>query len=221
MVQLKFFFLVVFFSLPSLFAYPNYSQAIKEKKLYPMGEKLYKQRCKSIEPKVFATYEAMQDSIVNEKLCKKMNKKYFEALSLYLWDKKRGLQKSKKELSIVVTHDEKCPICGMYVYKYPKWATQIFYGDTHHSFDGVKDMMKYYFAHQEGITKILVRDYYTQEVIDAKSAYFVVGSDVYGPMGDELIALKDKKSAKDFYFDHRGKKILRFDDITQDLVFGL
>ena len=89
----------------------------------------------------------------------------------------------------------------MFTYKYPKWAAQIFYkhGDHehHYSFDGVKDMMKFYFdpmewgkyemAKKESISKILVTDYYSQKAIDAKVSYFVIGSDVYGPMGNELI----------------------------------
>ncbi len=34
----------------------------------------------------------------------------------------------------------------MFVYKYPKWITQIVYKDGNRlSFDGVKDMMKFYF----------------------------------------------------------------------------
>ena len=41
---------------------------------------------------------------------------------------------------------DKCPVCGMFVAKYPDFVDQIVFKDgTHAFFDGVKDMMKYYF----------------------------------------------------------------------------
>ena len=213
-------FLLFFFTL-NLLAYPDTSQVVKEKRIYPMGKKVYEKLCQSIEPKQYKSYAKMQEAIRTNKMCKKMREEHFEALSLYLWDLKRAPQQKIHEHEISITKKEKCPICGMYVYKYPKWATQIFYDDTHYSFDGVKDMLKYYFTHEEGVSKILVRDYYTQKVIEARAAFFVVGSDIYGPMGNELIVFSDEESAKVFYFDHRAKSILAFKEITFDLVDSL
>ncbi|NPA59362.1 MAG: hypothetical protein GXO30_02685, partial [Epsilonproteobacteria bacterium] len=155
------------------------------------------------------------------KLCKPLKEKQLQALALYLWEVKRYGDLGEIEGVIEVTKDEKCPICGMFVYKYPKWAAQIFYGDSHLSFDGVKDMMKYYFEHKKGISKILVTDYYSQKAIDAQDAYFVIGSDVYGPMGDELIPFKKLSDAKVFMLDHKAKEILFFKDITPDAVYKL
>lgn len=204
-----------------LSAYPQLSQSIKEKKIYPMGEKIYSKKCNSINPSKYESYELMQEKIVSNKICKPLNQKYLEAVSLYLWDLKRDSKAEKKIRDIVVTKGEKCPICGMFVYKYPKWATQIFYGEKHFSFDGAKDMFKYYFDNREGITEILILDWYTQKSIDAKKAFYVIGSDVYGPMGHELIGFKDETDAKTFYMDHRAKKIIKFNDITADIVYKL
>ena len=68
---------------------------------------------------------------------------------------------------------------------------------------------------------MLTQGYYTQETIAVKDAYFVIGSDVYGPMGNELVAFKDKERAKNFLFDHHGRKILSFDAITPQTVYKL
>ena len=212
--------LILLFS-SALYAYPGMSNAIKEKKIYPMGEKIYSKKCNRIDPSIYQTYESMQEKILSEKLCKPLNQKYLEAVSLYLWDKKRGSKTEKALREIVVEKGEKCPICGMFVYKYPKWATQIFYGDKHYSFDGAKDMFKYYFDNKEGITEILILDWYTQKTIDASKAFYVIGSDIYGPMGHELIGFKDEVDAKTFYMDHRGTKIIRFEDITKEAVYKL
>ena len=129
---------------------------------------------------------------------------------------------------------DKCPVCGMFVYKYPKWAAFIYYekdGKSKHlAFDGVKDMMKFYFEPakwgkykniQNRIKKILVRDYYTLKPVLAEPAWYVVGSDVFGPMGNELIPFKTEAAAKNFLRDHKGKKILRFNEITKELVYKL
>ena len=205
----------------TLSAYPEISNAIKEKKIYPMGEKVYSKKCKRIDPSVYKSYESMQEKILSDKLCKPLNQKYFEAVSLYLWDTKRDSKIEKKFRDIVVEKGEKCPVCGMFIYKYPKWATQIFYGDKHYSFDGIKDMFKYYFDNKEGISEMLILDWYTQKTIDATRAFYVIGSDTYGPMGHELIGFKDEADAKTFYMDHRGKKVIRFEDVTKEIVYKL
>ena len=214
-------FLFLFLSF-NLFAYPQISATVKEKRLYPMGKKVYEKLCQTIiKPKNYKSYEQMQVSIKTHKMCKQMREEHFEALSLYLWDIKRVGNPTTQEEKILITKKEKCPICGMYVYKYPKWTTQIFYDENHFSFDGVKDMMKYYFNNKEGIVKILVRDYYTQKVINARDAFYVIGSDVYGPMGNELISFSDEESAKVFYLDHRAQKVLHFQEISDELVDSL
>ncbi|HHH40277.1 MAG TPA: nitrous oxide reductase accessory protein NosL, partial [Sedimenticola sp.] len=37
-----------------------------------------------------------------------------------------------------------CPVCGMFVAKYPEWVATVLYRDGHaHHFDGAKDLFKY------------------------------------------------------------------------------
>ena len=214
------FFLLLFYT-TLLSAYPNISQAVKEKKIYPMGEKIYTKRCQEINPFAYDTYELMQTKITENGLCKKLNQQHLEALSLYLWDVKRKLTQEKKYKNLTVTKDEKCPVCGMFLHKYPTWVSRINYKNESFAFDGIKDMMKYYFQNRGNIKEILVQDYYTQKTIDATKAFFVLGSDIYGPMGNELIAFKDEKSAKRFMLDHRAKEVLQFNAITQERVYKL
>jgi len=51
-----------------------------------------------------------------------MNKN-FNAIALYLWEVKRF--EGEKDDNIIVTEKEKCPVCGMFVYKYPTWTGEI------------------------------------------------------------------------------------------------
>lgn len=118
----------------------------------------------------------------------------------------------------------------MFVAKYPEFVAGVVFRDGSRAwFDGVKDLMKFYFrpaAYQPGrqpgeITGIVVTDYYTLKQIDGREAFYVVGSDVLGPMGRELIPLGTEEAAREFVRDHRGKAILRFQDITPALIATL
>lgn len=119
-----------------------------------------------------------------------------------------------------------CPVCGMVVSKYPDWVATIVYEDGHaHFFDGAKDMFKFWFdppkyapGHsRENMARIEVTDYYYVESINAKTAYYVIGSSVYGPMGHEFIPHATLEEAEDFMADHGGVRILRFDEVTEAL----
>ena len=122
---------------------------------------------------------------------------------------------------------DKCPVCGMFVAKYPDWTMVLLFRDgTPVFFDGAKDMFKYLFdikryhpsRKAEDIRTALVKDYYRLTWIDARKAWYVIGSDIYGPMGRELIPLENQKDAQEFMNDHKGKKILRYAEITKEVI---
>ena len=66
-----------------------------------------------------------------------------------------------------------------------------------------------------------VSDYYTLEAIPAKEAFYVLDSDVFGPMGRELIPFKSEKSARTFMVEHHGKAMVKFNEITDKMVMAL
>ena len=128
-----------------------------------------------------------------------------------------------------IDNTTRCPVCGMFVSKFPSWVTGIVdsKGDTK-VFDGAKDMLAYYFDpgafgadSKDTAEEIWVKDYYTLTWIDGRKAYYVLGSDVLGPMGEELIPLQDKSSAEKFRKDHHGKEVLSFSEITKEKVDSL
>ena len=113
--------------------------------------------------------------------------------------------------------------------KYQPWIAQIHLAaDDVAMFDGVKDMMAYYFEPEKfGGTKdpknsdIYVKDYYTQKWLDGRKAYYVTGSDVMGPMGHELIPFDSTAAAENFLKDHQGKELLQFDEITLERITSM
>ena len=131
---------------------------------------------------------------------------------------------------VEITKKDRCPVCGMFVYKYPKWVALIVFQDGgYYFYDGAKDMFKHLFntakytpgRSAETIKEIYVTDYYDVELIDAKTAFYVIGSDVLGPMGHELLPFKDRESAQEFLEDHKGKSILRFQEVTAAIIESL
>ncbi len=118
----------------------------------------------------------------------------------------------------------------MFVKKYPDWVGQIIFKDGSYAvFDGAKDLFKYYFAikkynpsrTQADIEAIYVMDYYELRPTDGRKAVYVKGSEVYGPMGHELVPFAKTEDAKVFTADHKGKAILRFDEINPEALKGL
>jgi nitrous oxide reductase accessory protein NosL len=125
---------------------------------------------------------------------------------------------------------DKCPVCGMFVAKYPDWTAEIIFSDgAAVFFDGVKDMLKYYInlrkynpsKTQADLDAVFVKDYYAVEFIDGRKAFYVSGSDIYGPMGKELIPFEKEAQAQEFLKDHQGKAILNFDEIDPAVIRGL
>ena len=132
--------------------------------------------------------------------------------------------------SFIVPAGAKCPVCGMFVAKYPDWSSTARFRDgTTSWYDGPKDMFNHYFdisrytpgKRQSEIVALTVKEYYSLAPIDAHAAFFVVGSDVSGPMGSELIPFKTEKDARSFKTDHKGKRILRFKEITLQTIKSL
>jgi len=125
---------------------------------------------------------------------------------------------------------DKCPVCGMFVAKYPEWSASLTFGDGKTEFfDGVKDMLRFYHdlkryapkRQTADIREILVKDYYSLAPVDAVSAWYVIGSDVLGPMGKEGVPFAKQADAQSFLKDHHGRKILSFSGMTPEIIKGL
>ncbi len=118
---------------------------------------------------------------------------------------------------------DKCAVCGMLVSKYPAWSAKVGFKDSTYAwFDGPKDLFTYLLKlkkynpgqSQSTVSAVLVKDYYSLKAVDGRKAFYVIGSDVYGPMGQELVPFEKMADAQGFLNDHKGKKILRYGEIT-------
>lgn len=131
------------------------------------------------------------------------------------------------EPPLVPRPDDKCPVCGMFVARYPDWVAGLRFADGSHAvFDGAKDLFRFWLEParylpgrtRADVVRMFVTDYYAVTPVDARAAWYVVGSDVTGPMGHELVPFASEAAAREFLRDHHGRRVLRFDEVTPELL---
>jgi copper chaperone NosL len=123
--------------------------------------------------------------------------------------------------------DARCPVCGMYPARFPRWAAQIVFKDgASHYFDSPVDMFVLLqridrYSRRYALKDIAisyVTDFETGQWIEAHHAFFVHGSNATGPMRNaDLPAFSTRKSA-DAFARSRGGKVLTFRQVTPELI---
>lgn len=127
------------------------------------------------------------------------------------------------------TKKDRCPVCGMFAYKYPHWmagyvfkdGAKVFFCSPKCFFHNLFHMEKY----QPGKTRddldlIWVTDYYTAKPVNAEDPdmRFVAGSTLVGPMGWDVVPVQGKEAAETLRRDYFGEEILRLDEVTEDHI---
>ena len=122
-----------------------------------------------------------------------------------------------------------CPICEMAISEHTLWVAVIMFSDGKHvKLHGPKSMFTYYFNlenydkkyKKKNVSTLHVTDYYTLKHIRAEEAYYVINSNMLGPMGAELVPFKNLASAKSFIKEYGGE-ILSYENITPEIVSSL
>lgn len=137
----------------------------------------------------------------------------------------------KVEKKYFLTYDKNttCLVRHFKVYKDPKWVAKIEIrnGKTVY-FSSPKSMFEFY--HRPGkwfdvgvkserdFSQIVVTDYETLKPINAETAFFVYGSRATSSSGDDLVALETKEAAEKFSKAYSGKRIFKFDEVSDALI---
>jgi copper chaperone NosL len=122
---------------------------------------------------------------------------------------------------------DRCPVCGMFAYKYPKWIAGFVFRSGKRFFHCCPKCMLHNLNHipkyQPGETReqlelIWVTEYYTTRKIVAQDVLFVVGTHLVGPMGLDLIPVKGRAAANSLKHDYDGDLIMTIDQITPEVI---
>ncbi len=118
------------------------------------------------------------------------------------------------------TEEDRCSVCNMIPAKYPTFKTQLIMADKRR-FHFCSSQCLFEFAqdpHKHGATTtevgdVWLHDHVSGRYIFGKNAYYVVGSEIHGPMGPEAIAFDLKSEAADFTKVNNGQ-VLKFEKVT-------
>ncbi len=125
-----------------------------------------------------------------------------------------------------ITADMSCGVCGMYPARFPTWQTQIIFTDgSMVPFDGDKDMFRYLLnlphynpeKSRADVAAIWVKGHSSNKWIDGETAYYVVGSSVRGPMGQDLVPFADANEAAELRA-RNGGTVIPFSEITAEVI---
>jgi len=133
----------------------------------------------------------------------------------------------ERPLPVKLTREHACRVCGMIIVDFPGAKAQIHYKNGQYDlFCSTLDMFLFYLQPDRpgNIRAIYVNDMGKADWehpedywIDAKTAYYVYGGDVMGPMGEALVPFSSLSDAEE-YIKRHGGRILRFNEINQDIL---
>jgi len=116
-----------------------------------------------------------------------------------------------------------CPICNMKLEGSTLGPAAVVFKDGKVvGFDGTGDMFRYVLDPKKhgfnpsDIKHLYVTEHGSRNFVDAKTSLYVVGSDVAGDMGPEVVPFSKKEEAEKFKADHHGKAVATYVQITLD-----
>ncbi len=131
--------------------------------------------------------------------------------------------------SMNYTKDTTCLVRHLKVYENPKWVAKVeLLNGKEVFFSSPKSMFEFYHRpgkwyemgvqSEDDFKHIIVTDLTTLKAIDARGAFFVYGSSVTSPAGDDLPAFSSYESAKKFSKTYHGARILNFQQVSEGLI---
>ncbi len=122
-----------------------------------------------------------------------------------------------------------CLVRHLKVYKNPQWVAKIELSNGKELFfSSPKSMFEFYHRpgqwydlgvrSEDDFKDILVTDFDTMQPVKAKGAFYVYGSNITSPAGDDLVAFDSYKKAQEFAKKHNGKRVLAFKEVNYALI---
>jgi len=114
--------------------------------------------------------------------------------------------------------EERCKNCGMKIDPKSAWTAKLIAPDgTVVPFDTPRCAFTSWRSGKTQAKELHVQEYYDRAWRDAVEVRFVLGGDVLGPMGPDLVPVDGPRAAK-FVQDHAADRALPVDQITMDVL---
>ena len=134
--------------------------------------------------------------------------------------------------AVAMESSDECHLCGMLITRFDGPKGEVFRketGDQVFKFCSTRDMFSYYLdpENKRNVAQMLVHDMSKmpwgsdsiddKHFIDAKTAWYVAGSEKTGAMGETLASFSKESDAKAFAKEFGGK-VISFSDINHDTL---
>lgn len=115
----------------------------------------------------------------------------------------------------------RCKNCGMKIDPTSVWRAELVGADgAMTTFDSPRCALSSWRSGKTRATTLRVQEYYERTWRSADELRFVIGGDVLGPMGPDLVAVDPSRATK-FIQDHGADRALRLDELTADVLSSM
>ena len=115
----------------------------------------------------------------------------------------------------------RCKHCGMKIDPASAWHTELVGDDGKvTAFDTPRCALTSWRSGTTPAKTIRVQEYYDRKPRDGHEVRFVIGGDVVGPMGPDLVPVDPPRSSK-FIQDHSADRALALDEITTQVLASI
>ncbi len=117
----------------------------------------------------------------------------------------------------------RCVQCGMLIDPTSRWTAGVTGASGEEKlFDSPKCLFRYMRGDDgRGASLPWFTEYYSQQRRPGTSLRFVVGSNLSGPMGADLVPVEGETGARRFAADHVGEQVLTYEQVDEARLRGL
>ena len=123
-------------------------------------------------------------------------------------------------LAAACTRETRCATCGMRVDPKSTWRADLVTANGLVHFDTPRCALLAWRGGKTVASSLMLADFYDQRWQSAEGLRFVLGSDVVGPMGADLVPVDPARTPK-FLSDHNGARALALAEITPNVLSSL
>lgn len=112
----------------------------------------------------------------------------------------------------------RCKHCGMRIETSSPWRTELIGADgAVTNFDTPRCALSSWRSGKSSAVSVRVQEYYERRWLGGGDVRFIIGGDVLGPMGHDLVPVDPARATK-FIQDHGADRALTLDEVNMDVL---
>ncbi len=136
-----------------------------------------------------------------------------------------GCSETVPRKAFAIEVHKECPLCGMIPARYPQFHCQmVLQNGDYVAFDSAAGLLTFLlFPDKTGLSSgevesVYFKDYVTETWIHSDQTYFVIGSEIMGPMGIEFLAVDSQEKAQSLMNQEKGELTVSYNQINRQFM---